>query len=442
MANETQRPHWLVALSASVGLSALFLVIYGGCNWITAQRTDVRTIAFAWERLIPFVPRMIAPYMSIDLFFISAPFLCRTQAELRAFAKRIAAAIIVAGICFLLLPLRFAFARPTTSGWLGMLFDWFRTLDAPHNLFPSLHIALCALLLVTYRRHTRGLLQLAVTIWFALIAASAVLTYQHHVLDVVGGFALAGYCFYFIRERATATQLIPHRRIAKLYIAGDAALVLLATLFWPYSAVLLWPALSCGIIALAYLRFGPAVYRKTNGVIPWSSVWALGPCLIGQHLSRVYYRRQCRAWNAVTAHVWIGSALREREAAAAVRAGVTAVLDVTAEFSAPPAFRALHYRNVPVLDLTAPTPAQLAEMVQFIAAESHPGIVYVHCKIGYSRSAAAVAAHLIACGGAHSADEALAMLQKARPSMVVRPEARAAITTFAARHAAELITRV
>jgi membrane-associated phospholipid phosphatase/predicted protein tyrosine phosphatase len=432
----------MLALSVSVGLSALFLVVYGGCNWITAQRADVRTIAFAWERVTPFVPWMIAPYMSIDLFFVAAPFLCRTRDELRAFAKRIAAAIIVAGICFLLLPLRFAFPRPTASGSLGAVFDWFRTMDPPHNLFPSLHIALCALLLVTYRRHTRGVLQLTVTIWFVLIAASALLTYQHHVLDVVGGFALAGYCFYFIRERTTPTQLIPHRRIAKLYAAADAALVLLATLLWPYTAVLLWPALACGIIALAYLRFGPAVYRKTDGVIPWSSVWALGPCLAGQHLSRAYYRRQCRAWNAVTAHVWIGSALHEREAVAAVRAGVTAVLDVTAEFSAPPAFRALHYRNVPVLDLTAPTQAQLADMVQFVAAESHPGIVYVHCKIGYSRSAAAVAAHLIASGAAHTADEALAVLQKARPSMIIRPEARTAISAFAARHAAELITRV
>src|SRR5688572_7389271 len=99
----------LKALAASAGLSALFLVVYGWCNWFTSQRSDVGTLFFEWERLIPFVPLMIAPYMSIDLFFIAAPFLCRSDRELATFSRRIAAAILVAGICFLLFPLRFAF---------------------------------------------------------------------------------------------------------------------------------------------------------------------------------------------------------------------------------------------------------------------------------------------------------------------------------------------
>src|SRR6266853_5467510 len=57
------------ALLASVGLSILFLIVYGGCNWITSQRANVGTFYFEWERRIPFVPFFILPYMSIDLFF-------------------------------------------------------------------------------------------------------------------------------------------------------------------------------------------------------------------------------------------------------------------------------------------------------------------------------------------------------------------------------------
>src|ERR1043166_9991907 len=71
------------ALIASAGLSILFLVIYGGCNWITAQRIEIGSIYFQWERNIPFVPLLILPYMSIDLFFIAAPFLCRTTDALK-----------------------------------------------------------------------------------------------------------------------------------------------------------------------------------------------------------------------------------------------------------------------------------------------------------------------------------------------------------------------
>src|SRR5436190_10499766 len=95
----------LKALAVSVGLSALFLIVYGYCNWITAQRHDVGTLYFEWERSIPFVPLMIVPYLSIDLFFVAAPFLCRDERELATFSKRIITAIIVAAICFLLFPL-------------------------------------------------------------------------------------------------------------------------------------------------------------------------------------------------------------------------------------------------------------------------------------------------------------------------------------------------
>src|SRR2546430_3637634 len=124
------------ALLASAGLSILFLIVYSGCNWITARRAGVGTFYFEWERRIPFVPFFILPYMSIDLFFVAAPFLCRTERELSILAKRIAAAIIVSGISFLFFPLRFAFPRPHADGWLGAHFAWFRGMNAPSHLLP------------------------------------------------------------------------------------------------------------------------------------------------------------------------------------------------------------------------------------------------------------------------------------------------------------------
>src|SRR6266404_1805147 len=190
MANAPRTRSLLTAIAASAGLSALFVIVYGWCNWFTAQRANVPTLFFEWERSIPFVPLMIVPYMSIDLFFVAAPFLCRSDRERAAFSKRIAAAILIGGVCFLLFPLRFAFERPHAAGWLGTLFDWFRGMDQPYNLLPSLHIALRTILADLYARQTRGLLRQASNLWFVLIGLSAVLTYQHHVLDVVAGFAL------------------------------------------------------------------------------------------------------------------------------------------------------------------------------------------------------------------------------------------------------------
>jgi membrane-associated phospholipid phosphatase len=188
------------ALAVSVGSSILFLFVYSGCNWITARRANVGTFYFEWERNIPFVPFFILPYMSIDLFFVAAPFLCQTNRELSIFAKRIVAAILVAGICFLIFPLRFAFPRPHADGLLGAIFDWFRGMDAPYNLLPSLHAALMLILLDVYFRNTRGLLRIAIMVWFIMIGLSPVLTYQHHLIDIAGGFILAAFCFMIFRR--------------------------------------------------------------------------------------------------------------------------------------------------------------------------------------------------------------------------------------------------
>ena len=421
----------LKALGASVGLSVLFLVVYGWCNWLAAQRHDVGTLYFEWERFIPFVPLMIVPYMSIDLFFVAAPFLCRSERELATFSKRIVGAIVIAGICFLLFPLHFAFDRPPASGWLGAIFDWFRAMDQPHNLLPSLHIAFLTILAQHYARHIRGLWRIASNVWVVLVGLSTLLTYQHHLLDVVAGFALGVCCIYFIRESAPRFPVIENRRVGFCYAIATLIVACLIVWFWPRGALLLWPALALAIVASAYFGLGPVIYNKADGRLHWSARLVLAPCLLGQQLSLFYYWSQCRPWDQVTPEVSIGRILSDREADEATRLGVTAVLDLTAEFSEAKPFRALAYRNIPILDLTAPSIEQLRAMATFIDEESRKGVVYIHCKIGYSRTAAAAAAYLLQTGKTGSVAEAIAFLRQVRPTMIVRPEVHSALSEFA-----------
>lgn len=426
-------PFWKAAVT-SAGLSALFLVVYGWCNWFTARRTDVPTLFFEWERLIPFVPLMIAPYMSIDLFFVAAPFLCRSNRELATFSKRIVAAILIAGLCFLLFPLRFAFECPHAAGWLGALFDWFRGIDQPYNLLPSLHIALRTILAEFYAQHTRGLLRHASNIWFVLIGLSAVLTYQHHVMDVVAGFALGAYCLYFFSSAnipSVRQQFSKNARIGFYYLAGVGLTLFFLIGSWPWGALLLYPAISFVLAAAAYFGFGPPMYGKRNGQVPWTTWWALAPVLIGQHLSRLWYRRQSPSWNELTSHVWIGGVLSNSEANDLVDRGVTSVIDLTADFDEAHPFLSVNYRNIPMLDLAAPTSDQLVEIAAFAISESDRGVVYIHCKIGYSRTAAAAAAYLLRSGRATSIPEAIEQVRAARPKVVIRPEIMEALERFA-----------
>jgi protein-tyrosine phosphatase/membrane-associated phospholipid phosphatase len=422
---DSERVTKRTAAKAAIALSLFFLLVYGATNHYTSLRSDVGTWVYAWERHIPFVPLMIIPYLSIDLFFIAAPFLCRERSELHILSRRIVLAITIAAACFLVMPLRFSFDRPPAPGLLGVVFDWFRSMDKPYNQLPSLHIALWTILADLYARRTRGWTRIASNLWFSLIGASTLLTYQHHVIDIVGGFVLAGVCFYLVSDARWRLPVTRNLRIGGYYAGGAAILAAMSTIATPWTSILLWPATSLAIVAAAYFGLGPGVFRKHDGRHSSTSRLLLAPVIVGQWLSMRYYARRSRRWDVVTPHIWIGRTLNSAEAREAINAGVTAVLDLTSELPEAAPFRILeNYRNIPILDLTCPTAEQLAEAVDFLHRHARgKEIVYVHCKVGYSRSAAVVIAHLLHARHADNVADALAHLRKCRAGIIVRREA-------------------
>jgi membrane-associated phospholipid phosphatase len=417
-------------------MGALFLVVYGGTNWITSWRVEVGRLYFPWEQMLPFVPVLIIPYMSIDLFFVGAFFLCSTDEELRTLVRRSAFAILASGICFLLIPLQFAFERPAVSGFLGVMFDVLTAFDRPHNLFPSLHISLLAIVWAVYRNRTWGWLRLALDGWFALVAVSTLFTYQHHVLDLVGGALVALLAYHLFPKPATQLPRAkegawrcymglpnPPSRTSQRLGARYTLLAIMASLgactAWPWTAILLWPATVLLVVALAYFGVGTGVFAKTRGRLATGTRLLLAPYLLGACLSLHYYRRGSPAHAEVVPGILLGRKLSEVESEDAIRIGVRAVLDLTAEYGESRTFLQLPYRNVQVLDLTAPRPDQLVEAIAFIREHRTRGKVYVHCALGYSRSACIVAAYLLAEGFAGSVKEAVGMIHRVRPGIVM-----------------------
>ncbi len=428
---ENSRPTFKHQLLVAIGTSGLFLVVYGGTSWLTSLRAPVPSIRFDWEHLIPFLPWMIIPYMSIDVFFFSAPFLTTSRDELSLFAKRISLAVLLAGFCFLVFPLQLAAERPLAKGWCGELYNWFCSMDRPYNLCPSLHIALRTILALVYARHTVGWVRTLSHVWFSVIGFSTVTLYQHHVIDVAFGFVLAVACFYAIHPKPLRQPVVPNPAIGRLYLVPLLLCLLLAFFMWPWGILWIWPAISLTLLVFGYLGNGPGMFRKIGGIVPLSAQLVMAPILVAQKLSLRYYARQCSAWNVVSDRVWIGRVLSNQEAEKAISQGVTHVLDLTAEFSECEAFRRTHYRNLQVLDLTAPTQEQLTQAVTFIEQAIATGIVYVHCKIGYSRSACVACAWLLQSGHCGSVDDAIAFLRSKRPAIVVRPEILDALKLFA-----------
>ena len=434
-------PLRLRAAATAALLSLFFVIVYGGTNWFTAQRPDshIGTWYFGWELVyIPYVPILIVPYMSCDLFFVGAPFLCRDEREMQVFRNRILFSILVATAFFLLMPLTLVWPpRPRVAGLFGDFVEASCTapflMEFPHNLFPSLHITLSTILADLYARHTRGVVRLLLQGWFLLLGCSTILTWQHHLVDLAGGLVLAGFALYLYRDAPNAAKGNRNLGLALAYAVGAGLLLALIPAVLPWGVFLLWPAAALGLAAWAYVTGRTDLYRKESGCVPASARFALAPVLVFQVLSHRYYRGRSHAWDALAPGVLIGRALSNGEAAKAVHAGVTAVLDLTAEFTEADAFRTRTYLNLPVLDLTAPTQPQLDEAVAFIQWESASGTVYIHCKAGYSRSAAVACAWLMARGMAFSVEEAIERVLAARPSIVIRPEVLSALRVYAER---------
>jgi membrane-associated phospholipid phosphatase len=191
----TIRPKfWKPLLCASL-LAAMFVAIYGGTNWVSSIRNDVGQLYFAWElKHIPLIPAMIVPYTSLDILFIMAFFRCRNDQELKALTARLATALLAAGVCFLICPLRIGFERPRIPGFYGWLFSTLHGLDKPFNLAPSLHVAIAMIVGAVYVPRSRGFMRWLVAGWFVIIALSTLFTWQHQAIDVISGGALGLAC--------------------------------------------------------------------------------------------------------------------------------------------------------------------------------------------------------------------------------------------------------
>ena len=175
---------WL--LSAANG--AWFALVYGGCDWITAQRSLRVPIHLPIELSIPFVPSAVLAYMSIYLLFVLGPFIVRERREFTALIAALALATLVGGIGFLLVPAQTAFGPPGNLGLWKNLFNFADRINLDYNMVPSLHVALSVCCICAFARHASAVGRTLLWTWAGAIALSTVLTHQHHVVDVITGW--------------------------------------------------------------------------------------------------------------------------------------------------------------------------------------------------------------------------------------------------------------
>ena len=409
-------------------LGPFFFASYGFATWWTARRNDVGAVVFDWERLVPFVPWTIVPYWTIDLFYAVSLFVCASARELDAHARRLLTAQLVAVACFLAFPLRFTFDRPPADGAFGWMFDVLASFDQPFNQAPSLHIALLVILWACFARHVRGAWsRRALHAWALVIGASVLTTWQHHFVDVPTGALLGFFCLWLWPVDAPspfarfAWTRDPRRwQLALRYFGAACFVSAFAAGVGGAALWTLWIAVSLLIVALAYAALGVAAFQKRDGRLSPGASALLLPYVAGAWLNSRAWTRRAPAPVHVADDVWIGRVPGGDELA---QSRFAAVVDLSCELPVDAMGR--EYVNVPVLDLVPADARTLSIAAAAIERLRARGSVLVCCALGYSRSAAAVAAWLVATRRERTPDGAIRRIADVRPSIALSEAHRA-----------------
>jgi membrane-associated phospholipid phosphatase len=176
-----------IYLSYASIVALLFVVGYGGANWLASQREGHLKVFLNAELAIPLLPAMIWVYLSINLLFILPVFRLDIEA-LRLLGRRMIAATTAAALIFVSIPTTIGFSRLDSVD--GAAFQLLYVLDYPYNCVPSLHVAYSTLIVTALARNAQWALKAVLTAWLALIMASTVLTHQHHLIDIATALLL------------------------------------------------------------------------------------------------------------------------------------------------------------------------------------------------------------------------------------------------------------
>ncbi|GGC98244.1 hypothetical protein GCM10011396_52240 [Undibacterium terreum] len=360
----------------------LFNLCYLLANSLAQQQHIIRDIALPFERNTPFIEWMVIPYLSSGIFFVWSFLQVESREQLRVLSQRLLLATVCASLIFFLYPLRFSLERPAlTSSLFAPLFHFLSLIDKPYNQLPSLHVAYCLIfwqsLHPTLKRQASKII-LAGCLF--LVAASTLFTYQHHLLDLVGGLALA----------AAAIRLIPagHSQVkVGFYYTMAAAVVFMAGVLVLHSWLAGYLCISMLLVALAYQRRDRFFLPKRNGKHTWLAWLMYAPYLSGYWLTwlAVRFRERHRpAFIQFSNHLWIGRRLSEDEAGHLPPE--SSIIDLSCELGETAALRSRIYLYFPLLDLVTPEPAVMEEIAAAIRQEIAAGhSVYLHCAMGYSR---------------------------------------------------------
>lgn len=432
---DKEKGTWKWGILCLVFLAPFFFLTYGFANHYASGLSHVPSIVFDWEKHIPLWAWTIVPYWSIDLFYGLSLLICWNKFELRQQASRLLLAQIISITCFLLFPLKFSFDRPALDGFFGLWFDVLMGFDKPFNQMPSLHIVLLVILWDFYRRHVQGTWKYLVDLWCFLIGISVLTTWQHHFIDVPTGVLVGAICLWLFpvsvkspfKKDGVQFLTSKHLKLGSYYMCGVVICGILAYELRPWGLWFIYPAVSLFIVAHSYSLVRPHFMQKqSDGNMTIAAKILLAPYLVFAWLnSRIWTRKHPEDSFIIeieNKQIYIGRipSLNDTQQ-------YQAIFDCVAELPLKhdSVTHKSEYQQYLSLDLIPLQANQLQYAVEYFNAQLNElnhtdSKILVCCALGYSRSSALLAAWLIQQKHVENVQEAVGLIQKARPWVVLK----------------------
>lgn len=374
-----------------VYLGIVFFLLYGSANQYAAIINTDTAFFMQWEKGIPFIEWFIVPYMSSDILFVIAFLLPQRRIDIKTLALRSFFAIAVSVITFVLLPLKFSFDKPPVDNFL---FDMLK-MDLPYNQMPSLHISLAVILWFSMKNTIQSkLIKSILLIWLVLIGLSTLLVYQHHFIDLPSGFLLGMAMVYLFNEKKPAyfsqSFTTPrHLKIALYYLVLSILLMVLA--FKLSSFICFYLFISVFSISVIYAFGLNGLLMAPNKGIRFLQKLFFLPYFVGSHLSWLYYKRNIPFISQYNERIYFGRQADDKEYQQLKQLGINKIINLCPELPFHKTDILQHHYDF--LDLTMQHPSRLFAVIKDIDSSSDK--VYIHCKLGMSRTILVIAAYLL-----------------------------------------------
>ncbi|MCB2381588.1 dual specificity protein phosphatase family protein [Shewanella sp. SR1] len=211
--------------------------------------------------------------------------------------------------------------------------------------------------------------------------------------------------------------------IKYFYLAGAVLLAYFAVTGTSplFTFIWAWTSLSLFLVGSAYWFNLASIFRKRqDGTIPWYIRWGFIPFLLGSRLYNHWARKRdsVPSMQKIDEQLYLGCRLFSADLEKIKANKITAILDVTAEFDGLDWSQFedhIEYLNIPILDHSVPTSAQLNQAVNWLHRQVRANKqVLIHCAMGRGRSVLVLAAYLVCKDKQRNFAEVLQQIKQVR----------------------------